>query len=151
MFSQIVWVRNMRSAWSLLWFSAKKETEKERGSERRKEGFMLWDHGLHSGFPQLTHVPDPFRPPSSFSPNARRNKKDIKGNAASWGRWQKYSVCVNVMVPAASREWSVEIKRNSNINVKRNIRNTCVWLLRWKTRRGCHVWQQTPHSGPCFY
>lgn len=49
--------------------------------------------------------------PHRHSPNTRRRKRDIRGTPHPGGRWQKYGVCVNVMVPAASREWSWEMKR----------------------------------------
>lgn len=62
MFSHIIWGHNMQSAWSLLWFSAKRQTEIEQKGGAGGEGHMLWGHRLHSGFPQLTRVPDPSRP-----------------------------------------------------------------------------------------
>lgn len=54
--------------------------EKQRWIRRRAvrgvgEGGMLWGHRLHSGFPQLTHVPDPSRP--SFAAEERVIWKEL--------------------------------------------------------------------------
>lgn len=101
----------MGSARSLLWFSAKRETEmeKKRGSRTRRPLAVrpqtaIWFPSIHPD------VPDPFRPPSLF-PKRRQKKERYEGNATSRGRWQKYGVCINVMVPAVSRKWRGEIKR----------------------------------------
>ncbi|TNN76871.1 GDP-mannose 4,6 dehydratase [Liparis tanakae] len=51
------------------------DREREGGAVEERGGFMLRGHRLHSGFPQLTHVLDPFRPPSPFPKRPQKKER----------------------------------------------------------------------------
>lgn len=84
---------------------------KQRNRERAERGG--WRRGTHAVKPQTTFWFSTTHPcPWSLQalivvPSTPAEERErYEGNGVSWGRWQKYGVFVNTVVPAASREGS---------------------------------------------